>query len=558
MLESSDSYMFTRPPSLSGRQQARPFTVRWWRGATLGWALLALGLSPAWPQVAAEAAAPGAAGVAAVATAGAPPMADAQLARALDSLRQQQRELVDLRLRLASAESAAGWLPWLFLGLVGMVGVAVWQGLRVRRLKHEKSRSDWAAAEAELHATLMPDAPGSGAPALSPGDAPLLSSGAVPGRPAVAVAVDVAPADLPGARADAPASTARERLAELSRAERTLTSLPDATPRAVTVEEMLDLEQQVDFFMVLGQEHAAIDLLLGHVRATGGVNAMPYLKLLEIYKQQGDEDAFERTRERFNQRFNAVAPPFGADLTAGRHLDDYVALLARLQQAWQQPMRALAELEGQLLRRADLEPLDLPAFHDLLTLHALVRDLPVVVPGTPLPPPAHAALAAPVAPVAANAVPATSSMSPAMAAALASARAGLNSDRTQTLLSFRQAEAADDEVDLLLPLDAEPLDTTLPRPRLADPGLTRAMVADWMQARSTVRASELALDPSLPAELVSRSARLDLDLTELSPAPREFTRPAAFTEAGLRHNTRPSDLSPFDDSDLLPPSITRR
>ena len=509
-------------------RQAGLLSIRWWRGAVVCCALL-LGWLPLSGAQAAADAVP-AAPVAAVAQADATAMPDAQLARALDDLRRQQRDLIDLRLRLASAESAAGWLPWLFLGLVGLAGVAVWLSLRVRRLRHEKARSDWALAEAELHASLMPDAPGSGPTPLAPGDAPLLSSGASTGLSGALAA------EAPGARVDAPAL--RERLPEPSRAERTLSPLPDTTPRAVTVEEMLDLEQQVDFFMVLGQEHAAIELLLSHVRSTGGINAMPYLKLLEIYRQQADEEAYERTRERFNQRFNAVAPAFGAELNAGRRLDDYPDLVGRLQRAWPQPMRALAELDSLLLRRADLEPLALPAFHDLLTLHALVRDLPAVA--------------------AAPAPQATPSMSQAMAAALASARAGLDNDRTQTLIVARQATPADEPVDLLLPLDAEPLDVTQPRPRLADPGLTRAMVADWMQARSTVRAGELSLSASLPAEPVSRNARLDLDLTEHSPAPREFTRPAAFIDMALRRDTRPSDLAPFDDSDLLPPSITRR
>jgi hypothetical protein len=34
-------------------------------------------------------------------------------------------------------------------------------------------------------------------------------------------------------------------------------------PRPVSVEELLDLDQQVDFFLALGQAHSATDLLLG-------------------------------------------------------------------------------------------------------------------------------------------------------------------------------------------------------------------------------------------------------------------------------------------------------
>ena len=58
--------------------------------------------------------------------------------------------------------------------------------------------------------------------------------------------------------------------------------------RELSVEELIDLEQQADFFVVLGQDEAAIDLLMEHVRSSGGASPMPYLKLLEIYRRRGD------------------------------------------------------------------------------------------------------------------------------------------------------------------------------------------------------------------------------------------------------------------------------
>ena len=455
-------------------------------------------------------------------------MPSAQLKLALDDSRRQQRELADLRSRLAAAESATGWLPWLLLGWVAMAGLAVWLGLRVLRLQRDHHRRARAAAEAELHASLMPDAPNSaGAPLLS-AEPPLLST--TVSNLAVRPGMDAGP----GRRLPGPAA-AQPPTGDAGRTDRTLSPAPDSSPRAVTVEELLDLDQQVDFFMVLGQDQAAIDLLLGHVRATGGINALPYLKLLEIYRQQGDEEAYERTRERFNQRFNAQAPALGGDLQAGRHLEDYPSLVSRLQRAWPQPLRALAELEGLMLRRADLEALDLPAFHDLLTLHALVRDLPASVTA-----PARATAAAP---------PMQSAQS----------AAAVMAERTLTMVSAREVELRDSgTVDLLLPLDGAEFDITQPRPRLAEPGSARAMVADWMQTRSNVRASEVTVDAPWTAEPVLRPERLDLDLSEHAPAPREFTRPGAFTDLGLRREILPSDFAAFDDSDLLPPSITRR
>lgn len=512
---------------------ALPPTAGWrWALAWVGgfWVALVAG-NLVWAQAAADATASTAAGAPeATASAGLPDplaMPHAQLKLALDVNRRQQRELVDLKLRLAAAESATGWLPWLLLGSVAMGGMAVWFGLRARRLQRDQNRRDWAVAEAELHASLMPDAPTSAASPLLSAEAPHLST--------TTHLASMAGAESSASRALSAAPAGMHSSADAGRADRTFAPPPDSTPRAVTVEELLDLDQQVDFFMVLGQEQAAIDLLLGHVRATGGISALPYLKLLEIYRQTGDEEAYERTRERFNQRFNALAPVFGGDLTSGRQLEDYPRLLSRLQRAWPQPLRALAELEGLMLRRADLEALDLPAFHDLLTLHALVRDLPASVPAVAR------------APAAAPPIQSTQADSAAIA------------ERTMTMVSVRNAELRDSgPVDLLLPLDGDALDVTQPWPRLAESGSARAMVADWMQTRSNVRASEVRVDASWTAEPVLRPERLDLDLSEHAPAPREFTRPGAFTDLGLRRDNRPSDLAAFDDSDLLPPSITRR
>ena len=100
--------------------------------------------------------------------------------------------------------------------------------------------------------------------------------------------------------------------------------------RELSVEELIDLEQQADFFVVLGQDEAAIDLLMGHVRSSGGVSPLPYLKLLEIYRRRGEHDSYERVRERFNRRFSAYAPDWDVDLTHGRTLESYPGVVPRL------------------------------------------------------------------------------------------------------------------------------------------------------------------------------------------------------------------------------------
>jgi hypothetical protein len=149
----------------------------------------------------------------------------------------------------------------------------------------------------------------------------------------------------------------------------------DSMPRDVSIEELLDLEQQAEFFMVLGQDEAAVDLLVEHLRSTGGGSPLPYLKLLEIHHRRGDNEAYERMRQRFNHRFNAYAPEWGVGLTSGRSLEDYAGVLPRLQQVWTRPLDAMAELEGLLFRKSRGELFDLPAYREVLFLYALAREL---------------------------------------------------------------------------------------------------------------------------------------------------------------------------------------
>jgi pilus assembly protein FimV len=146
--------------------------------------------------------------------------------------------------------------------------------------------------------------------------------------------------------------------------------------REVSVEELIDLEQQAEFFVVLGQDDAAIDLLESHVQGTTGASPLPFLKLLEIYQRLGKRQAYERIQGEFNQRFNAYAPAWESDLQQGHALSDYPGVIERLQSLWSAPSKAMDVLEKSITRPDDeVETFDLPAYRELLFLYAVARDL---------------------------------------------------------------------------------------------------------------------------------------------------------------------------------------
>jgi pilus assembly protein FimV len=239
--------------------------------------------------------------------------------------------------------------------------------------------------------------------------------------------------------------------------------------RDLSVEELIDLEQQAEFFVVLGQDEAAIDLLMGHVRNTGGISPLPYLKLLEIYKRRGERSAYERIRERFNRRFNAYAPDWDADLTHGKSLEDYPGTMVKLEGLWAMPHRVMEVLDAMLFRRDESEEAyDLPAYRELLFLYSVARDF-----------------------------------------------------------TTRSAQEAGGEgVDLLLPLD-EPMPLLTLRPTHTSPGpLQRSETGPAALDLDMTSPMPVDFDPSpappraAPAQVRQQSANSDfLDLTELPTGP---------------------------------------
>ena len=126
-----------------------------------------------------------------------------------------------------------------------------------------------------------------------------------------------------------------------------------ATPRReLSVEELIDLEQQAEFFVVLGQDDAAIDLLMGHVRSSGGVSPLPYLKLLEIYRRRGEHElvrAHARTIQSPLQRLCARLGQPTCSMAARSKTIPQV--LRQLQRLWDEPQRVMQMLDAALLRQ---------------------------------------------------------------------------------------------------------------------------------------------------------------------------------------------------------------
>ena len=265
-------------------------------------------------------------------------------------------QMLTLRAQLARAETTSKLAPWLGAGMALLAALALWMWQRMRRLQREQQAQWWAASRQGPSSKQPPGNPPTLHPMTLP---PSMAPASLPARPVVTP---------PAAQAAPPGHTQSPAFRDSL-----FTSQQEA--RDVSIEELIDLEQQAEFFVVLGQDDAAIDLLIGHIRATGGTSPLPYLKLLEIYRRLGDRESYERTRERFNRRFNAYAPDWDSDLQHGRSLDEYPGIVQRLQQTWPNPVDAMAELEALMFRRDGGELFELPAYREVLFLYSMARDL---------------------------------------------------------------------------------------------------------------------------------------------------------------------------------------
>ena len=304
---------------------------------------------------------------------------EAGLARLRGESSAQQKTIGALQGRLRQAEGDRylnGLVYTLAAAMLffGLVAAAFW-ALRPR----QRRRARWFEAKANQHQRAT--AAGAAAPAprsAVPTPAPMVSQPpsewAESGHAILPV---TAPATIGGLEVTtvlAPQSHyARMAEAGASANAAAASVKRDAAP---SMEELIDLEQQAEFYVVLGKDEAAIALLTAHLGAIGAASPLPFLQLLEIHQRRGDRSAYEALREDYHDHFDAFAPEWTADLHLGRSLEAYPQTIARLQALWPTPLHAMRTLDGLLFRRDEgEESFDFPAYRELLCLYSIAREL---------------------------------------------------------------------------------------------------------------------------------------------------------------------------------------
>lgn len=157
--------------------------------------------------------------------------------------------------------------------------------------------------------------------------------------------------------------------------------LPTAALKAVTAvvnpEDLFDLQQQAEFFVSVGEHDQAIDVMKQHIEANQSSSPLAYLELLRLYRSLSRIEQFNALRAQFHQHFNAQVPEFAVFSHQGKTLFGYPEVLARIEALWCDP--SVVPLLQELIFRSvghDHQRFDLPAYDDLLLLHAVARTTP--------------------------------------------------------------------------------------------------------------------------------------------------------------------------------------
>lgn len=277
--------------------------------------------------------------------------ADRQSAALRAQMAQRDRTIESLRTELAQAREAASERPWwlwpLLLLLAVLLAVA---GVLWRRARRQAAEASWwQPSEVEPYADL-------------PADPPIKPAGLA----AVAAAGDIAGAGA----TPAPVAVAADPGPD------TISTLPPDGPEPVSADRLLDVQQQAEFCLSLGQFDQAVGVLADHLDEYGVTSPLMYMELLRLLHSQGRKADYDTTRRECRKALGLELPAYDDFQDEGRSLAAYPEAVERIEKAW--PRReVLGVIEGFLFQAVDSQgrsPFDLPAYRELLALYGAAQE----------------------------------------------------------------------------------------------------------------------------------------------------------------------------------------
>jgi hypothetical protein len=295
--------------------------------------------------------------------------------------------LTDLRMRLAKSESERFSVVWIYvlsaLVLACLAAVALlWTRSKRTEGQDPSERADWWRAA-------PPPAPAVAAPVAGSAAAPLVDTAAQSSQPGDSVPakavlapsllapldeVDVNLVDMDDSMFDKMMKTAGGY--KKPEAQKDEPAPAGTQRRTVDSEELMDVRQQAEFFVSLGQTDQAIQVLEKRI-AKGDCGPLMYLDLLSIFHGRNLKTDYRQVRDEFNRLFNGHVPDFVAFKEEGRGIDAYPSVFAHIVALW--PSAKVLEIIETCIFRDSWDDrdqaFDLYAFRDLLLLYAIAKGI---------------------------------------------------------------------------------------------------------------------------------------------------------------------------------------
>lgn len=135
------------------------------------------------------------------------------------------------------------------------------------------------------------------------------------------------------------------------------------------VEEISDVTQEAEFWISLNNPKRAIEILEPYTEDIHPDSPVPWLYLLDLYREVGEQEKYNGLRERFTRLFNARIPLYGDPELASQTLEDFPHLLERICTLWSSG-DIIPFLQSLLIddREGARAGFDLPLYRDILLL----------------------------------------------------------------------------------------------------------------------------------------------------------------------------------------------
>lgn len=153
----------------------------------------------------------------------------------------------------------------------------------------------------------------------------------------VAAAIPPPPSPQPAAAESKPVP-AVEPLTDLSFSEQTQVKPHAETVRSNATAQSSDQALELaEIMLAMGLGQGAAQTLTEHIQKEPKPALRNWLKLLEIYRQNGQQDEFERSAEELRQVFNVLPEDWQVQTEMQRSIEDYPHIAARLSELWGKP-----------------------------------------------------------------------------------------------------------------------------------------------------------------------------------------------------------------------------